>query len=233
MSHLEDNLDELKNDLIQMWNLVDSQMEKARLAMINGDKDLASEVRANEKLVDAFELKIDMDCENIIMLQNPLAVDLRFLLSVLKINYNLERIGDYANAIAKNTAHSKIPWSTEITDEMKIPEMFFIAQSMIQVALTSFDKGDRKLVKEVFGMDEKLDKINNDINPIVTKLIKEHQDDIPMLLDAFSIIRKLERAGDHITNIAEELIFYFDAIIVKHSKLKKPKPNSPKPTDQT
>jgi phosphate transport system protein len=223
MSHLEDDLDELKNDLIQMWNLVDSQMEKARLAMINVDKDLASEVRANEKLVDAFELKIDMDCENIIMLQNPLAIDLRFLLSVLKINYNLERIGDYANAIAKSIEHSEKPWPSEIIDEMKIPEMFFIAQNMIQVSLASFEKGDRKLVKGLFGMDEKLDKINKDINPIVTKLIKEKQDNIPMLLDAFSVIRKLERAGDHITNIAEELVFYFDAVIVKHSKLNKKK----------
>jgi phosphate transport system protein len=223
MSHLEIDLEQLKNDLIQMWNLVDSQMEKARLAMINGDKDLAREVRANEKLVDAFELKIDMDCENIIMLQNPVAVDLRFLLSVLKINYNLERIGDYANAIAKSTEHSEKPWSTEIIDEIKIPEMFFIAQNMIQVSLASFEKADRKLVKGLFGMDDKLDKINNDISPIVCKLIKEKQDNIPMLLDAFSIIRKLERAGDHITNIAEELIFYFDAIVVKHSKLSKKK----------
>ena len=223
MSHLEIDLEQLKNDLIQMWNLVANQMEKARLAMINGDKDLASEVRANEKLVDAFELKIDMDCENIIMLQNPVAIDLRFLLSVLKINYNLERIGDYANAIAKSTEHSEKPWPTDIIDEIKIPEMFFIAQNMIQVSLASFEKGDRKLVKGLFGMDYKLDKINNSINPIVCKLIKEKQDDIPMLLDAFSIIRKLERAGDHITNIAEELIFYYDAVVVKHSKLNKKK----------
>ncbi|MFA5972563.1 MAG: phosphate signaling complex protein PhoU [Lentimicrobiaceae bacterium] len=223
MSHLEMDLDQLKNDLIQMWNLVSSQMEKARLALVNGDKDLAHEVRANEKLVDAFELKIDMDCENIIMLQNPLAVDLRFLLSVLKINYNLERIGDYANAIAKSAEHAENPWPIDIIEETRIPEMFYIAQSMIQESLASFEKGDRKLVKGLFGMDEKLDKINNDITPVICKLVKERQDKIPMLLEAFSIIRKLERAGDHITNIAEELIFYFDAIIVKHSKLQKTK----------
>lgn len=223
MSHLEMDLDQLKNDLIQMWNLVSSQMEKARLALINSDKDLAHEVRANEKLVDAFELKIDMDCENIIMLQNPVAVDLRFLLSVLKINYNLERIGDYANAIAKSAEHAEKPWPMDIIEETRIPEMFFIAQSMIHESLASFEKGDRKLVKGLFGMDEKLDKINNDITPVICRLVKERKDDIPMLLDAFSIIRKLERAGDHITNIAEELIFYFDAIIVKHSKLQKTK----------
>ncbi len=224
MSHLDTNLDQLKNDLIQMWNLVSSQMEKARLALINGDKDLAREVRANEKMVDAFELKIDMDCENIIMLQNPVAIDLRFLLSVLKINYNLERIGDYANAIAKSAEHADKALPNSVFEATRVPEMFFIAQSMIQESLASFERNDRKMVSTLFGMDEKLDKINNDITPIISGLIKENPDDIPMLLDLFSIIRKLERAGDHITNIAEELVFYFDAIIVKHSKLQKNKP---------
>ncbi len=233
MSHLEMDLDQLKNDLIQMWNLVNSQMEKARLALVNGDKDLAHEVRANEKLVDAFELKIDMDCENIIMLQNPVAIDLRFLLSVLKINYNLERIGDYANAIAKSAERAENPWPTKVIEETRIPEMFFLAQSMIQESLASFEKGDRKLVKSLFGMDEKLDKINNDVTPVICRLVKERQDDIPILLEAFSIIRKLERAGDHITNIAEELVFYFDAVIVKHSKLQKLKNNPLKLPDIT
>jgi phosphate transport system protein len=221
MSHLDTNLSQLKDDLIQMWTLVGNQMEKARLALINGDKDLAREVRAKEKMVDAFELKIDMDCENIIMLQNPVAIDLRFLLSVLKINYNLERIGDYANAIAKSVEKSEKDWPDDIIEQTHIPEMFFIAQSMIMDSLGAFEKADRKLIKTLFGLDEKLDKYNDEVIEIMHHLIREKSDDIPMLLDTFSIIRKLERAGDHIKNIAEELIFYFDAIIVKHSKLKK------------
>jgi phosphate transport system protein len=221
MTHLETDLAQLKVDLIQMWNLVNSQMEKARLAMINGDRDLAREVRANEKMVDAFELKIDMDCENIIMLQNPLAIDLRFLISVLKINYNLERIGDYANAIAKSVEASEKDWPVSYIEEVHIPEMFFLAQTMIAQSLDAFDTSDRKQTKGLFTLDQKLDKINNECIGIITKLIRENIDDTPLLLDTFSIIRKLERAGDHIKNIAEELIFYFDAIVVKHSKLKK------------
>lgn len=221
MTHLDTNLIQLKEDLVQMWTLVSNQMEKARLALINGDTDLAREVRANEKMVDAFELKIDMDCENIIMLQNPVAVDLRFLLSVLKINYNLERIGDYANSIAKSAEKNEKMWSAEIIERTHMPEMFFVAQTMIQDSLAAFEKGDRKLIKTLFGNDEKLDKLNDDVIPVINELIKEKPDDVPILLDAFSIIRRLERAGDHIKNIAEELIFYFDAVIVKHSKLKK------------
>ncbi|NVO21043.1 MAG: phosphate signaling complex protein PhoU [Bacteroidetes bacterium] len=221
MSHLETNLSQLKDDLVQMWNLVGSQMEKARLSMINNDKDLAREVRANEKMVDAFELKIDMDCENIIMLQNPVAIDLRFLLSVLKVNYNLERIGDYANSIAKSVEASDKDWPVSYIDSIHVPEMFFLAQSMIQQSLNAFETGDRKQIKGLFSFDQKLDKINNECLGVITSLIRENIDDTALLLDTFSIIRKLERAGDHIKNIAEELIFYFDAIIVKHSKLKK------------
>jgi phosphate transport system protein len=221
MSHLDKNLQQLKDDLIQMWLLVANQMEKSRLALINDDKDLAREVRANEKMVDAFELKIDMDCENIIMLQNPVAIDLRFLLSVLKINYNLERIGDYANAIAKSVEKSDKIWPADVIERTHLPEMFFVAQTMIQDSLGAFEKADRKMIKTLFGMDEKLDKFNDEMVLIIQELIREKPDEIPLLLDSFSIIRKLERAGDHIKNIGEELIFYFDAIIVKHSKLKK------------
>ena len=221
MSHLDIDLTQLKADLIQMWNLVNSQMEKARLSLLSNDKDLAREVRANEKMVDAFELKIDMDCENIIMLQNPLAMDLRFLLSVLKINYNLERIGDYANAIAKCVEASEKDWPMSYIDAIHMPEMFFLAQTMIQQSLNAFESADRKQTKGLFSLDQKLDKINSDCIGIITQLIRENIDDTVLLLDTFSIIRKLERAGDHIKNIAEELIFYFDAIVVKHSKLKK------------
>lgn len=221
MSHLDTNLTQLKNDLIQMWNLVNTQMEVARQALISNDKDLAHEVKANEKLVDAFELKIDMDCENIIMLQNPVAVDLRFLLSVLKINYNLERIGDYAHSIAKSVEKAEKEWNQELLEKIHIPEMFFVAQSMMQESLNAFEKADRKLVKGLFGKDEKLDKLNETVQPLIAQLIKTAPDDASILLEAFSIVRRLERAGDHITNIAEELLFYFDAIVVKHAKLKK------------
>jgi phosphate transport system protein len=221
MTHLDTNLTQLREDLIQMWTLVGNQMEKARLALINGDKDLAREVRNNEKMVDAFELKIDMDCENIIMLQNPVAVDLRFLLSVLKINYNLERIGDYANSIAKSTEKSEMEWSADIIEQTHLPEMFYIAQSMIQDSMGAFENADRKLIKTLFGKDEKLDKFSDEVLPVIHELIKSNPDNVAILLDTFSIIRKLERAGDHIKNIAEELFFYFDAIIIKHSKVKK------------
>lgn len=221
MTVIDSNIQQIKTDLIQMWTLVINQMEKARLALVNGDKDLAREVRMNEKRVDAFELKLDMDSENVLMLKNPVAIDLRFILSVLKINYNLERIGDYANAVAKVAEHSEGPMPEDILQAAHLPEMFFTAQTMMQESLNAFEKGDRNHVNLIFGMDEKLDKTNNNANKIIFQLIKDKPEHTMLILDALSIIRKLERTGDHTLNIAEELIFYFDANVIKHSKLHK------------
>ncbi len=219
MTLIDNSIQQIRNDLVQMWILVINQMEKARLALVNGDKNLAREVRMNEKRVDAFELKLDMDSENVLMLKNPVAVDLRFMLSVLKINYNLERIGDYANAIAKVAEHLSGPMPEDILQATHLPDMFFTAQTMLQESLNAFEKSDRIHVNVLFGMDEKLDKPNNNANKIICQLIKDKPADTMIILEALSIMRKLERTGDHILNVAEELIFYFDAIVVKHSKL--------------
>jgi phosphate transport system protein len=221
MTLIDNNLQQIRTDLLQMWTLVINQMEKARLALINGDKNLAREVRMNEKRVDAYELKLDMDSENVLMLKNPVAIDLRFVLSVLKINYNLERIGDYANAIAKVAEHSAGPMPEDILQTTHLPEMFFTAQLMLQESLTAFEKGDRNHINTLFEMDEKLDKPNNNANKVICSLIKEKPNETMLILDALNIMRKLERTGDHILNVAEELIFYFDADVVKHSKLHK------------
>jgi phosphate transport system protein len=221
MTVIDNNIQQIRADLLLMWNLVINQMEKARLALVNGDKNLAREVRMNEKRVDAFELKLDMDSENVLMLKNPVAIDLRFVLSVLKINYNLERIGDYANAIAKVAEHSDGPMPEDILQATHLPEMFFTAQTMLQESLNAFEQSNRNHVNILFGMDEKLDKPNNNANTVICSLIKAKPDDTMLILDALNIMRKLERTGDHILNVAEELIFYFDANVVKHSKLHK------------
>src|SRR5262245_40311532 len=101
MTHLDIELRQLKAEAIEMYDLVASQLKKSKNALINFDKELAREVNFNERRVNALELKIDKDCENIIALFNPLAVDLRLVLAVLKINSNLERIGDIADGIAR------------------------------------------------------------------------------------------------------------------------------------
>lgn len=221
MNHLEKELNALKSSLLEMWSIVISQHEKAKQALETDDKDLATEVHTNEKLLDAFELKHDMDCENIIALYNPIAIDLRFVLAVLKINYNLERIGDYANYIANTIRKSETPFNKQLLKDSGIGDMFDIAHVMLVEAYDAFDKNDLPQLRNFKDLDKKLDGYNQDSFRILSEYMMKQPEDARQALELFSIIRKLERVGDHNQNIAEEIVFYLEARIIKHKKLKK------------
>src|SRR5919206_107685 len=124
MSQLDNELKSLKDEVIEMWNLVHSQLLKALSALLNSDKDLAREIVMIEKRVNGAELKIDRDCEDIFALYCPVAVDLRFLLAVLKINTNLERIGDIAEGIANLIIDTEKPFDSELLDATHVIEMY-------------------------------------------------------------------------------------------------------------
>jgi phosphate transport system protein len=221
MKHLEEELKTLKAGVVEMWELVLSQQVKAREAYEHNDKDLAQQILSNEKRVDAFELKIDMDCENILALFNPYANDLRLVLAILKINYNLERIGDYAKTIAKTVLETERPLHPQDMEESKIPVMFTATQLMLASALDAFILEDGKSLKSIFSEDVKLDKINRNVNTIISSLITRNPDEIHAYLNMHSVIRKLERVGDQTKNIAEEIIFYLNAKVLRHKKKKK------------
>src|ERR1700743_2107225 len=124
MTPIETEIAATKKELVNMWILVQSQLNKAREAMINFDKDLAREVLVKEKRVNSFELKIDRDCENIFALHCPVAVDLRFLLAALKINTNLERIGDIAAGIAKYVVDSSVNFNIAALESTSLLRMY-------------------------------------------------------------------------------------------------------------
>jgi phosphate transport system protein len=218
MTHLDTELQQLKNDIIEMWNLVMDQLSKTYHAIDTADCDLISDIHANEKRVDAFELKIDMDCENILALFNPVANDLRFIIAVLKINYNLERIGDYAHGITKLL--EKTSYSKESIRDTRIKLMFEIAIKMLTDTLESFEKEDIHNLLKVIKKDEKIDKANKNAETIIAELILERPKNIHSYLNLLSIIRKLERVGDQTKNIAEEIVFYVEAKVLRHNKKK-------------
>jgi phosphate transport system protein len=218
MTHLDTELKALKDDMHEMFRLVLSQLEKSKTALISLDKDLAREVIVNEKRVNSFELKLDRDCENIIALFNPVAVDLRFVLASLKINSNLERIGDIADGIAKFALSIKLMPEKELLEKTRLVEMFDVSLEMMRDVMLAYENEDTKLARSVFKMDDVLDEINLNASTAVAEFIKSHQDRINQSLYALSTIRKLERVGDQCKNIAEEIIFYIEAKVLKHSK---------------
>ena len=177
---------------------------------------LAQEVKINEKRVDAFELKLNMDCENILALFNPLAIDLRLILAILKINYNLERIGDYANSIALYSADNVHSMDKKLIKETKIVEMFHITIQMLNDALQAFENDSSNLVRTVYQMDDDLDKLTHKAEDFLCDWLKDNAKDAKEVLALHSILKKLERVGDQSKNIAEEIIFYVEAKVLKH-----------------
>lgn len=216
---VENELQTIKNEVNEMWTLVYQQLNNAYQAVLNADTSLADKVAAREKRVNAFELKIDSDIEDFIALYNPVAVDLRFALAMLKINNNLERIGDYADSIARFVIRTQLkPENKVLFSDLQIHEMFDTVLAMLNTTYEALQKQDLAMAKSVFEKDEVLDVLNqNAINALAVHAT-EHPEDIKLCLETAGIFRKLERAGDHINNLAEETIFYIDAEVLKHRK---------------
>lgn len=221
MTHLETELKLLKESIIEMAELALSQLEKAREAYLNMDVDLAAEIIQYETRMNAFELSIDRNCENILALFNPVATDLRLVISAMKINSDLERIGDYSDAIADFIVDYNKKINPELIKATKLETMFDIALSMMEDIIRAFEEENSKLARKVYKKDKELNQINKDASMIISDYVKDKPETIRASLFLFSVIRKLERLGDHIKNIAEDIIFYADAVVYKHKKLKK------------
>ena len=221
MNLLETELGELKSELIDMTVLVKGQMERCVTSFFTFDKDLAKEVVKNEKRVNACELKIDSKGEHILALFNPVAIDLRFVVASLKMVSDLERIGDHAKGISQYLIKSNVPFDPELIEKVRFKEMTDIALEMITILNESFETDNTKLARTLFTIDEKLDEINVRSNMIITEYFKEGDKDPEKILQAIyllSIIRKMERVGDYVTNIAEEIIFYVKAKVLRHKR---------------
>src|SRR5665213_1351230 len=205
MTQFETEIRDAKSEVINMWQLVLSQLTKAKDAMLSFDKDLAREVMAREKRVNALELKIDRDCENIFALYCPVAIDLRFLLAVLKINNNLERIGDIAEGISRYIVDSPAKYNMEILESAGVIKMFEDSISIFKDTRVAFEFENTLLARTIFSRDDILDDINKRADDHISKFIRDDASVISQALYILSIIRKLERVGDQSKNIAEEI----------------------------
>jgi phosphate transport system protein len=221
MRHLEQELVSLRQDTIDMWRLVISQVTNAGEAILSFNKDLAAKVSMREKKVDAYELKIDGFCEHIIALHQPVAIDLRFLLAVLKINTNLERIADFANGISHVLVNNpSIILDAEVIQDTNLRTMIDQVNKMLTQGLEAFESEKSDLATAIFSEDSKVDEINYKSVQVIANYIQKNPDRAYECLELIGVFRKLERIGDHCANIAEEIFFYIDAKVLKHSQKK-------------
>lgn len=220
MSNLDTQLEALKDQVVGMMQLVRTQLSNANIAFLKHDESLAAEVIHYENRVNAMELSIDQECEKIFALYKPVAVDLRFVIATLKVNTQLERIGDHAKAIATYTVEMEKPFEKKLLKKLRYTEMVETVLSMIDDAIHAFNFENTKLARWIFGKDATINEITDKSFKIITSLIKENPNDTERLLMISSTIRKLERVGDLVKNIAEETVFYTEAKVLKHKKKK-------------
>jgi phosphate transport system protein len=221
MNALETELNKLKSSLLEMWFMVISQLENSRLVIETNDLDLAREIHSIEKLVDAYDLRHDMDCENIIATHHPASSDLRFVISVLKINFNLERIGDYANYNANGIRKSEKPIDPQMIREVKLPEMFDVAHIMLVKSYEAFKTEEINPLRNFSALDKKLDAWKHESVGILEQRIHKNPEEAVQALKLFSIVSKLERVGDHCRNISKEINFHLEDRNTKNKKLRK------------
>lgn len=206
-----------------MFSLCKKQLENAREAFLNHDSELAEEVLHTENRVNALDLKIDRDCERFIALHNPVASDLRFVLALRKINFDLERVGDHAYGISKYIVEVDTPIAPGQLEKLRFEEMYECALSMLDDITEAYNEEDTKKARKVFKKDKVLNKINIESFKIISEEVQKDPKTIDQYLLLFTVIKKLERIGDLVTNIAEEIIFFREAEVLKHRKKKRAK----------
>lgn len=217
MKHTEKELALLREEVGRMWKLVLSQLEKSRQAYIEDDAETAREVVSREKRVDTFELKIDSDCENYIALFSPVAVDLRLVLSLMKINGTLERIGDFADGIARHIISGGAALPERLKDELHISTMFDTVISMLSDSFVALESENTRLSGRILGKDDTVDELYRNGIEVLAGYVQQEPLQVRCALDTLLVLRKLERIGDHCSNIVEEIVFYIDAKILKHN----------------
>lgn len=221
MVYIQQELERLKSETLAMWELVSSQLNRAGEALLSLDKDMAREVLYREKRVNAYELKLDSYCEDIIALYNPVALDLRFTLATMKIGTNLERIADFCEGIARFVIdYPEINIEADLFERTGIKEMVAIVKDMLERTREAYEKELSSLATSVIDMDIRVDELNHAAIPIIAEHLQVVPERAVECLNLVSIIRRLERMGDHCNNMAEDIVFYLDAKVLKHKSIK-------------
>ncbi len=211
---LDEHLEKLKTRVLKMCSLVDEQVQFAIKAVETDDVELAQSVIDRDKKVNKYDVKIDKICQKIFALAQPVAVDLRYIMSSLTINSNLERVGDIAVNIAENLL--LIKKKPDFFQQTKLQEMFDLTKEMLKNAIDAFIIHNAELAKKVILSDDIIDRLNAENHTILKDLMKQNPDNIEAAVALLVISRELERLADHSTNIAEDVFFIVEAQMIKH-----------------
>ena len=212
--HFQEQLELLKARLLEMGGLAEEQVRQAVNGLVHRDRDLIARVLTSDDRLNALHIELDNRCFTLLALYQPMAVDLRAIVSAVKINTDLERVGDLAVNIAE--AAQRYVAHPPVKKLIDIPRMANIAQTMLRDALDAFVRRDTELAQQVLNEDDALDALKTQIFRELLTYMLQDASTIQPALDLILISRHLERIGDHATNIAEDVIFMVSAKDVRH-----------------
>ncbi len=215
--HFQQNLEELRERLLAMAGLVEQAIQRAIEAYATRDVRLCELVRMAEPTVDRMEREIDELALDLLATEQPAASDLRFILAVIRINADLERVGDQAVNIAHRV--QDLGTMPELDLSVDIPQIASLAAAMVRKSLQAFVDRDQAMANEVLAMDDEVDALNRNAFRILGERIKSDPVVTQQALNALVISRNLERVGDHATNIAEDVIFWVTGADVRHGAM--------------
>jgi phosphate transport system protein len=216
MIRLHKEIERLKKRLLTLGAEVEERLDLAVKAIDTRDQQLAKQIITGDVEVDEIEVEVEEECLKVLALHQPVASDLRVIISVLKINNDLERIGDLAVDIAERAQF--LATCREIVFPFNFPAMSKKVKIMLQKSLDAFVNLNEELANEVCSFDDEVDDLHSEMFTEVEKAITEHPENIQQLLCFSSVSRYLERIADHATNIAEDVIYLVKGEIVRHSK---------------
>ncbi len=209
------SLDDLKEKLLVMAGMAEQAIQRSIEAYRTRDLSICELVFRAEPSINRLEREIDQMALDLLAMEQPMAIDLRFILSVIRINADLERVGDQAVNIAVRVR--EMGAFANIDLPVDIPKLASLSSAMVRKSLQSFIEGDAELAESVLRLDDEVDEMNDAAFYALSTLIKEKPELTPQSLNALIIARNLERVGDHATNIAEDVIFWVRGADVRHS----------------
>ncbi|HYV39979.1 MAG TPA: phosphate signaling complex protein PhoU [Gemmataceae bacterium] len=212
--HLERDLDNLQRDLLALASSVEEAIHKATRALEDREPELAQEVIEGDNVIDEEENHVEEESLKMLALHQPVAVDLRRIVSALKINTELERMADLAEDIAERATH--LARHPELPVSSKLQRMTDVTISMVRQSLDAFVNLDPRLARVVCRLDDEVDKFNSEIIDELIEVMQKSPELVEPGLSMFSAVRHLERIADHATNIAEDVVYLVEGEIIRH-----------------
>ena len=224
-AHLLREIEKLKKEVLALGALAEQAVRDATRALEGRDEQLARRVIDNDIKLDEMEVQVEENCLKILALYQPVATDLRFIIAVLKINSDLERVGDLAVNVAERAAFLATQPPVDISFDFQ--QMASKAQQMLKRSLDALIGFNAEIAHDVCAVDDEIDAMNRQVYLTIEEAIHAHPDQTESLIHTLSVSRHLERIADHATNIAEDVIYMIDGTIVRH----KAEDYKPRPAD--